>query len=138
MSKRIEIVPPQFIYHVWDQVGPLLEKGLARSGGEYNAEHLKVYLTQGSQTLVVIIDDEQKIHGAVSVQFHNFPNAREAFITSVGGKALANKELWMQFEDCMRHNGATMIRGAAFESVARLWHKAFGTETRYVIVEKKL
>jgi ribosomal protein L18E len=138
MSKRVEIVPAQFIYHVWDQVSPLLEKGLARSGGEYNVEHLKVYLTQGEQTLVVVIDDDQKIHGAVSVKFYNFPNEREAFITSVGGKALTSKELWMQFELCMIHNGATIIRGAAFESVARLWHKAFGTETRYVIVEKKL
>jgi hypothetical protein len=31
-----------------------------------------------------------------------------------------------------------MVRGAAFESVARLWKKAFGVEQRYVIVEKKL
>jgi hypothetical protein len=136
--KRVEIVPSQYVYHLWDQVGPLLEKGLLRSGGEYTAEHLKVYLTQGSQMLVVIIDDAQKVHGAVSVQFTNYPNAREAFITSVGGKALVDKDLWAQFENCLRQNGATLIRGAAFESVARLWHKAFGTETRYVIVEKKL
>lgn len=136
--RRVEVVPPHFVYHVWDQVEPLLQKGLARSGGEYSAEHLKVYLTQGAQMLVIIIDDENKIHGAVSVLFTNYPNDRVAFITSVGGKALIDQELWKQFENCLRQNGATLIRGAAFDSVARLWHQAFGTETRYVIVEKKL
>ena len=136
--KRVEVVPPQFVYHVWNQVGPLLERGLERSGGEYTAEHLKVYLTQGMQMLVVIIDDEQKVHGAVSVLFNNYPNDRVAFITSVGGKALVDQELWQQFENCMRQNGATLIRGAAYESVARLWKKAFGVEQRYVIVEKQL
>jgi thymidine phosphorylase len=136
--KRVEVVPPHYVYHVWDQVGPLLERGLAKSGGEYTAEHLKVYLTQGMQMLVVIIDDEQKVHGAVSVLFNNYPNDRVAFITSVGGKALVDQELWQQFENCMRQNGATLIRGAAYESVARLWKKAFGVEQRYVIVEKQL
>lgn len=136
--KRVEIVPPQFVYHLWDQVEPLLEKGLGRSGGEYSVEHLKVYLTQGTQMLVVIIDEDNKVHGAVSVLFTNYPNERVAFITSVGGRALTDKDLWAQFENCVRQNGATLIRGAAFDSVARLWHKAFGTETRYVIVEKKL
>jgi thymidine phosphorylase len=136
--KRVEIIPPQYVYHVWDQVEPLLAKGLIRSGGEYNVDHLKVYLTSGAQMLVVIIDDANKVHGAVSVLFTNYPNDRVAFITSVGGKALTDKELWAQFENCLRQNGATLIRGAAFDSVARLWHKAFGTETRYVIVEKKL
>lgn len=136
--KRVEIVPTQFVYHVWDQVEEFLAKGLVRSGGEYSVDHLKVFLTQGAQMLVVIIDDDNVIHGAVSVLFTNYPNERVAFITSVGGKALTDKDLWMQFENCVRQNGATLIRGAAFDSVARLWHKAFGTETRYVIVEKKL
>lgn len=136
--KRVEIIPPQFVYHLWEQVAPLLEEGLVHSGGEYTVEHLKVFLTQGSQMLVVVIDDAQKVHGAVSVQLTNHPNARVAFITSVGGRGMTDKDLWAQFENCLRQNGATLIRGAAFESVARLWHKAFGTETRYLIVEKKL
>jgi len=79
-----------------------------------------------------------KCMGQYLFLYTNYPNDRVAFITSVGGKALTDKDLWAQFENCLRQNGATLIRGAAFDSVARLWHKAFGTETRYVIVEKKL
>jgi hypothetical protein len=40
--------------------------GLELSGGEYNVDHLKLYLTSGQQTLLIIIDGEQKIHGAIS------------------------------------------------------------------------
>jgi hypothetical protein len=31
-----------------------------------------------------------------------------------------------------------MIRGAAHETVARLWRRKFGVQSRYIIVEKKL
>jgi len=136
--KRIEVVPANYVYHVWDRVEPFLTRGLAKSGGEYTAEHIKMYLTRGEQTLVIVIDDELKIHGAVSIHFNNYPNSRIAFVTSVGGKMMTDKDLWAQFENWLRQTGATAVRGAAYESVARLWRKAFGTETRYVIVEKKL
>jgi hypothetical protein len=136
--KRIEVVPANYVYHVWDRVEPFLTKGLAKSGGEYTAEHIKMYLTRGEQTLVIIVDDALEIHGAISIHFNNYPNSRVAFVTSIGGKMLADKDLWAQFENWLRQTGVTAVRGAAFESVARLWRKAFGMETRYIIVEKKL
>jgi len=136
--KRIEVVPANYVYHVWDRVEPFITSGLAKSGGEYTAEHIKMYLTRGEQTLVIIVDDTLEIHGAISIHFNNYPNSRVAFVTSIGGKMLADKDLWAQFENWLRQTGVTAVRGAAFESVARLWRKAFGMETRYIIVEKKL
>lgn len=136
--KRVEVVPANYVYHVWDKVEPYITKGLAKSGGEYTAEHIKMYLVKGQQALVIIIDDTNEIHGAVTLEFTNFPNDRVAFVTSVGGKFITDKDLWAQFENWLRQTGATVVRGAAYESVARLWRKAFGTETRYVIVEKRL
>jgi hypothetical protein len=136
--KRIEVVPANYVYHVWDRVEPFLTRGLAKSGGEYTAEHIKMYLTRGEQTLVIIIDDASKIHGAISLHFNNYPNSRVAFVTSIGGKMIADKDLWAQFENWLRQTGVTAVRGAAYESVARLWRKTFGMETRYIIVEKKL
>lgn len=136
--KRIEVVPANYVYHVWDRVEPFIARGLAKSGGEYTTEHIKMYLTRSEQTLVIVIDDALEIHGAVTIHFNNYPNARVAFVTSVGGKMMTDKDLWAQFENWLRQTGTTAVRGAAYESVARLWRKAFGTETRYVIVEKKL
>ena len=136
--KRLEVVSPNHIYHVWDKVEKYLEGGLSKSGGEYNVHHLKQYLTSGQQTLLIIIDGEQKIHGAFTIEITNFPNERIAFTTSVGGKAITEQSLWKEYENWLRSNGVTMIRGAAHETVARLWRRKFGVQSRYIIVEKKL
>lgn len=135
---QVQSVHPNVLLQVWDQVEPLLTKGLQKCGGEYNSEHLKVYILQGVQHLLVSIDENGQIIGAASIEFINYPNERVAFITSIGGRMIANQEVWDQFTSWCKYNGATMVRGAAFESVARLWKKAFGVEQRYVIVEKKL
>ena len=134
---QVQYVDTMYIHQVWDLVKPFLEKGLVRSGGEYTAEQLKVFLVTGMQRLVVAVEDDV-IKGAASIEFINYPNERVAFVTAVGGRMLATKEVWEQFEAWCKQNGATMVRGAAFESVARLWKKAFDVEQRYVIVEKKL
>lgn len=136
--KRVELVNPNHVYHVWDKVEKYLEGGLRRSGGEYNVHHLKQYLTSGQQTLLIIIDDDYNIYGALAIEFTNYPNEREAFITSIGGRHITSPDLWAQFENTLRQLGVTMIRGAAHESVARLWRKLFKFEQRYIVVEKKL
>jgi hypothetical protein len=135
---QVQYINPMYVHQVWHLVEKYLEKGLARSGGEYNVDQLKVFLVSGDQQLLVAVDDNGDVCGAAAVQFINYPNDRVAFITSVGGKMIANLEVWQQFEEWCKQSGATMVRGAAFESVARLWKKAFGVEQRYVIVEKKL
>jgi hypothetical protein len=132
----IQVVPEQFIYHVWDKVENYLVRGLARSGGEYTADQLKVFLTQGSNTLILILNDEQEIKGALTIQWNNYPNDRVAFITAIGGATY--EEAWDMFVEWLKQNGCTAIRGAAFESVARLWKKKYGFESRYVMVEKRL
>lgn len=133
----VKQVPTQFIHHVWPSIKPMLEKALAHSAGEYNTEQLKVMLVCGSQTLL-ISENDGEITGAATVSFENYPNDRIAFITSIGGKMIANKEVWDQFEVWCKNNGCTKVRGFAFESVARLWKKVFGVETVYLVVEKKL
>jgi len=135
---QVQVVPSIYIQQLWDKVEKFLSDALVYSGGEYDVEHLKQYLVQGNQTLLIAVDENNVIHGAATVEWGNYPNERIAFITAIGGKMLANKELYSQFEDWIRQNGGTMVRGAARESIARLWRRAFQFEQRYIIVEKKL
>jgi hypothetical protein len=130
-------VNPIFIHRLWPDVKPMLDKAMEHSAGEYDTEQLKVMLVNGSQTLLVA-EDEGKIYGAATIVFENYPNDRIAFITSIGGKMLANKNIWNQYEAWCKANGCTKTRGYAFEAVARLWKKRFGMEPTYIIVEKKL
>ncbi len=132
----IQVVPSHYVYHVWDRAEKYIAKGLERSGKEYTAEHIKVFLTQGTNTLILILNDEDEIKGALTIEWINHPNDRVAFITSIGGATY--EEAWNMFIEWLRSQGCTSIRGAAFESVARLWKKKYGFESRYVMVERKL
>ena len=132
----IQVVPTQYVYHVWDRVKGYLESGLARAGGEYTADQLKVFLTQGDATLILLFNDANEIIGALTVEWINYPNDRVLYVTALGGATC--DETWNQFIDWGRNQGATVVRGAAFESVARLWKRKFGFESRYIMVEKRL
>ena len=134
----LQSVHPNSVCQVWNTVSPFLDKAMSHSGGEYNLDHLKLFLTEGRQHLLVVVNDENKVIGAITVEFINFPDERIAFVSTIGGKMMTGPDNWAEFEDWCRNNGATMIRGAAFESVARLWKKLFDMESRYIMVEKKL
>lgn len=81
----LKLVNPTHIHIVWGEVKQYLENALDHSGGEYSLEHLKMFIIQGQQVLLLIIE-EDKICGAVTVEWINYPNDRIAFITAIGGK----------------------------------------------------
>jgi hypothetical protein len=115
----------------------MLDLAMKHSAGEYSTEQLKVMLVNGLQTLLVA-DDNGEFKGAATIAFENYPNDRIAFVTAIGGRMIANQEIWRQFENWCRANGCTKVRGFAFESVARLWKSRFNVEPVYLVVEKKL
>lgn len=130
-------VNPNYIAQMWPQVEGMLAAALEHSAGEYDVNQLKVMLVNGSQSLLVV-ESDGVINGAIAVAFENYPNDRIAFVTAVGGRWIVKQDAWSQFEDWCRAMGCTKIRGAAYESVARLWKRHFGVEPKYLIVEKSL
>lgn len=133
---NLKIVPVTHIQQAWDNVSPLLASAMVHSAGEYNLDQLKVMLVEGRQTLLVLVDEDDKIQTAFTIEWINYPNHRVAFMTSIGGKTDVNA--FNQFKDWAKANGATKLQGAAFESVARLWKRKLGYENRYIIVEYTL
>lgn len=134
----VEEVPPRFVQQIWPRVGAMLDAAMAHSAGEYTTDQLKVMLAQGTQSLLVAADESGTFHGAASVAFENYPNERVAFITAIGGRLIADKQLFDELCQWARKQGCTVIRGAAFEAVARLWRQRFGVAEIYRIVEKRL
>ena len=115
----------------------MLFRSLKWSNGDYTEDQAKALLAQGSWLLLVAVDEENKIHGAASVEFINFPNDRVAFITAVGGKALINEDVYRQLCAVLKGFGATKIQCAARESAARLYAKV-GFEQKHIILEVSL
>jgi hypothetical protein len=91
----------------------------------------------GQWLLLVATDEENKVHGAATVSFLNYPMARVAFITLIGGRLVSNKETFEQLKDILKQRGATKVQGYGRESIVRLW-KRYGFEPRTTLVEVKL
>lgn len=136
---NIQYVPLHLIHHVWDKVAGFLSAALEQSGAdEYNVDQLKVMVVDGSQELYVAVGENGELQGAATVKFTNHPNMRLAFITALGGKFILNPESWKQFSALLQAHGATRIRAAARESVARLWSRCTNCRDKYTVVEVDL
>lgn len=133
---NIQPIHPDYLHRTWPIVAGWLENGLAHSGGEYNIDQLKVLVQQGQHVLILFMEADQVV-GAFTVAFENYPNARIAFVSSIGGLSIADLSALSAFAEWCRDAGCTAIRGAVRPSVARLTQK-FGFKHRYIIVEQSL
>jgi hypothetical protein len=93
-----------------------------------------MFLTSGQWLLLVAVDEEKTIHGAMTVSFVNYPLHRIAFVTTTGGKFIANPELLEQLKVLVKAHGATKIQAFCRESMVRLLSRA-GFEPRNTLVE---
>jgi hypothetical protein len=133
---KIQHVNLEYVNQVWPKVEDYIKWALDYQT-DYTIEHVKTFIVTGAWTLVVAVDEAGEIKGASAIQFFNRPNDRVAFVVSMGGKLITNKETYQQFSDLLKAFGATAIEGAARESIARLW-KRYGFEEKYRIVGAKL
>ena len=133
---KIQHVNLEYVNQVWPKVEDYIKWALDYQT-DYTIEHVKTFVTTGAWVLLVAVDDAGEVKGASVIQFFNRPNDRVAFVISMGGKLITNKETFQQFSDLLKAFGATAIEGAARESIARLW-KRYGFEEKYRIVGVKL
>ena len=133
--KLINLVHPNYFAQAWPTVKPMVEAAMAHAKGEITSDQLKVYIAEGRYQLIVFIEAD-KVIGAVVVEWINYPNDRVMFINAIGGKT--TKECVSELFDWAKAQGATSVRGAAHESVARLWRMKYGFSTIYYMVEKRL
>ena len=130
---KIQHVPVQYAAQTWGLVRDFLAESQQYAQDDYTLDQIQMYVCTGQWLLLVATDDEQKIHGAMTVEFVNKPTKRVAFVTGTGGKFIINEETFKQLEDICRVNGATTIECAARDSVARLLTR-FGFEEKYRIL----
>jgi len=134
---KVQHVPLEWVNRTWDMVEGYIQSALEHANGDYTAEQVKTYLTQGSWTLLVATDDENKIHGAAVVNFYNRPNDRVAFVVAIGGRLISSQDTFAQLKAYLVAMGATVLEGAARESIAKLWSR-YGFSEKYRIVGVKL
>ena len=140
MSLTVRPVDANHIQQVWPMVEGYIQEALDKGGdfpdwaASYNASHVQAYLVSGQWSLLVAVDEESKIHGAMTISFINYPLHRVAFVTTTGGKFIANPELLEQLKALVKLHGATKIQAYCRESMVRLLARA-NFEPRNTLVE---
>jgi hypothetical protein len=134
----VQIVAPNNIYSVWEDVKSYLQASINVSEGDFTLDQLKLLLGRGEQTLLVSVDENNKLNGAMTVEFQNRPNSRVMFITALGGNGIVNEETFSQVEVWAKMQGATKAGAWAQEAQARLYKIKSNFNTVRYVVEKDL
>jgi hypothetical protein len=134
----VQIVAPNNVYHVWEDIKEYLNASINVSGGDFTLDQLKLLLVRGEQSLLVSVDKSNKINGAMTVEFINNANARTMFITALGGNGIVNDETFSQVETWAKMQGATKASAWAQEAQARLYKLKANFNTVRYVVEKDL
>ena len=134
----VQIVAPNNIYNVWEDIKEYLNASINVSGGDFTLDQLKLLLVRGEQTLLVSVNENNKINGAMTVEFINNANARTMFITALGGNGIVNDETFSQVEIWAKMQGATKASAWAQEAQARLYKLKANFNTVRLVVEKDL
>jgi len=134
----VQIVAPNNIYNVWEDVKSYLEASINVSEGDFTLDQLKLLLGRGEQTLLVSVNENNVLNGAMTVEFINRPNARIMFITALGGNEIVNNETFSQVEVWAKSQGATKASAWAQEAQARLYKIKSNFNTVRYVVEKDL
>ena len=134
----VKVVAPNFIFDVWKDVESFLNASINVSGGDFTLDQLKFSLGKGEQTLLVSVNEQNVINGAMTVEFNNRPNDRVMFITALGGNGIVNDETFSQVESWAKSQGATKASAWAQEAQARLYKIKSNFNTVRYVVEKDL
>ena len=137
MTLQVQHVPLQFVAQTWPLVKEHIESAQKHGSGDYTIDQVQLLVGMGQWILMVVVDEEGRIHGAITSSFINYPNSRVAFITFIGGRLIATQETFEQMCQILKEHGATSIQGAVRPAIARLWSK-FGFEHKTSIVEVKI
>lgn len=134
---KAQFVPQEYVAQTWPKIEHYIASALEYCHGDYTIDQVRMFVNMGQWLLIVATDDAGEIHGAATASFINYPNDRVGFITTVGGKMVASKEIFQDLCNILRSRGATKIQGACRPSIVRLWRR-FGFEPVTTIVEVRI
>jgi len=137
MELKLYVVPTSQIHRFWHKAVPHLEEAMKMGDGEYTTDQLKILAMQGNQQLLLVMDEDNNCHVALTVIWHVVGSQRICYISYVGGKN--TRSCWNQFVQWVRNNGGTSIQGSTkSKAIVRLWRIAYKMQPKYTLMEFKL
>ena len=120
----IRSVGTEYVHQTWPLVEHYIEesfnRGLAGGTNDYTLDQVRVYIASGQWLLIVAVDEQNIIHGAMTLSFINYPLNRVAFVTATGGKMIINNDTFEQLQRIAKYHGATKIQAMARPAMVKL------------------
>ena len=138
MKLTIAPVDIAYIHQTWHLVSKFIDESVNKGGSsDYNTDQIRGLVTSGQWILIVAADEANKIHGAMTMSFINYPMHRVAFVTATGGRLIINKETFEQLQAIAKYHGATKIQAMARPAMVKLLQNC-GMEPGNTLMEYKL
>lgn len=123
----------------WNTAEPFLQAGLLVSEGELDVKQMKLLARQGLMQILLIIDQEDMVRGAIATEIVNYPNYKAINIVSYGGYNLfASEEDFEYLKDEFRKAGFSKIQGWCKPAQARLFKSRYGFDSPYEMIRMSL
>lgn len=135
---KAQYVPPEYTAQTWPRVEKFVASALEYGHGDYTIEQVRLFVCTGQWLLVVMVDDNNEVHGAATITFINYPNSRVGYVTTIGGKLIANRKTFEDLCEILKSRGATKIQGMGRPAIVRLWHSKFGAKAISTLMELEL
>lgn len=118
---------------VWPIVAPMLQRAIDLDPELVTIEQVEYAIRTNKSFLLVWIDDEEGITGAVTVDIIDFPRERVAHVNLMGGKGIVRDHVFKEAQDWMRACGATTAQCWAKGSLVQMYEKMGMTNTHQVM-----
>lgn len=118
---------------VWPIVAPMLQKAIDLDPDLNTIEQVEYAVRTGRTFLLIWIDPEEGITGAVTVDVMDYPRERVAHVNLMGGKGIVRDHIFKDAQDWMRSFGATTAQCWAKGTLVQMYEKMGMTNTHQVM-----
>ena len=134
MTLTVRPVLKDYVAQTWPLVKDFIAETLPHCGDDYTLDQVLMHLTLGTWVLLVSVDEQNKIHGAMTLNLYNSTNHRVAFVTTTAGKGICTPEALEQVKALMHSMGVTRIQAGCRPAMVRMLSK-MGFKERHTVVE---
>lgn len=133
----LQYVNPAQLPQAWPVVAPLLQRAIDIDPSAITIEQAEHSVRTGKSHLLVWVEPDQGITGAVTVDFIDYPRERVAHVNLMGGKGIVREHVFEDAKKWMRSMGATKAQCWCKENLVPMYQK-MGMENTHHVMRIKL
>jgi len=126
-------IRPQELPQAWNIVAPMLQRAIDLEPQSITIEQVEQAVRTGRSFLLVWVEPEVGITGAVTVEIIDYPRARVAHVNLMGGKGIVREHVFEEAKNWMRLMGATKAQCWAKGTLVQMYEKMGLTNTHQVM-----